>query len=625
VSALHRRVVAFTFAAAGALVIACGSSDRAGFDDVPGGAPDGAGAGAFGSTDAGEGEGGICTTCSDDGTQVTTCDGTVLRQCQPGLYCGGTDCLPPCDAARANKASVGCDYRVIHMSGEGHSQGGCLVAFVANTWNTPVHITASFDGKPIDVGQYAKIPQGKGPSTTYAPYDPVKGLDPSEVAILFLAADPADHGTTGVAAQCPVPPAIASNDSYVHYYNSVFTGRAPSFSIKTDYPVVAYQMMPYGGGWAATTGATLLLPTSAWDTNYVGAMAYRSGKWGIIDLPASMAIVADEDNTKVTIAPTAAIASGYNVEATPANVPISYTMKSGEFIEFIQNDDLSGSIVQSDKPIAVYAGHTALRVPYDADYSDHAEQQLPPIRALGSEYAAASFRDRYVGVAEKRHWRLIGVVDGTMLSIDPPVPGVPSSMARGEVVEFITDVEFVVKSQGNDHPFLLLTYMSGSYALEGLGVGGVGDSDCVRIVPGEQYLKHYVFFTDPTYPETNLVIVRKKGKSGFADVELDCAGNLSGWAPIGSGGQYEFTRIDLSRHNFQAQGACDNGRHEMKSTEQFTVTVWGWGSPETRANATDGMPCDQTKRDNSCDVSYGYPAGENLKPINRVTVVPTPH
>src|SRR5262249_5210761 len=158
----------------------------------------------------------------------------------------------------------------------------------------------------------------------------------------------------------------------------------------------------------------------------------------------------------------------------------------------------------------------------------------PPIRALGSEYAAASYRDRYEGLTEEHRWHVFGVVDGTTLTYDPPIPGAPSTLDRSEVQEFVSDKQFVVQSQGSDHPFLMLTYMSSSYALADVAIktgypgaaaiGGVGDSDCVRVVAGEQYLRRYVFFTDPTYPETNLVIVRRRGKTGFADVNLDCAG-----------------------------------------------------------------------------------------------------
>ena len=57
------------------------------------------------------------------------------------------------------------------------------------------------------------------------------------------------------------------------------------------------------------------------------------------------------------------------------------------------------------------------------------------------------------------------------------------------------------------HPFMLFTYMSGSQWTM-LQHSGYGDPDFVLSVPPQQYLNDYVFFTDPTYPETNLVIVR---------------------------------------------------------------------------------------------------------------------
>jgi IgGFc binding protein len=45
----------------------------------------------------------------------------------------------------------------------------------------------------------------------------------------------------------------------------------------------------------------------------------------------------------------------------------------------------------------------------------------------------------------------------------------------------------------------------------------------------QQFLARYVFFTDPTYGTTSVVLTRAKDKSGFADVTLDCIGTISGW------------------------------------------------------------------------------------------------
>jgi hypothetical protein len=176
-----------------------------------------------------------------------------------------------------------------------------------------------------------------------------------------------------------------------------------------------------------------------------------------------------------------------------------------------------------------------------------------------------------------------------------------------------------VKSQDAAHPFLLLGYMTGADSVAtGSNDQGYGDPDVVRMVPPSQYLSRYVFFTDPTYPETNLVVVRRAGPSGFADVTLDCAGVLGGWTPVGSSGQYEFTRTDLVRHDFQPQGNCDNGRHEMTSSQPFGLWIWAWGGPESQ-----GGVCQPGSPNYSCYVSYGYPAGEGLAVLNDVTFPPT--
>jgi hypothetical protein len=571
----------------------------------------------------GDGGPGCSAQCTPDETHVVDCAGNVVATCAANQRCGAGTCMAPCDAAVANKSSVGCEYFANALAAEGQGFGGCFVAFIANTWTAPVHIQATWNGQAIDLGTFAKVPKGTGLGITYGTYDPTNGLPPDEVAILFFSNDPVQHGSDKPPVACPVPAALGL-DAQIHDGNRLETGRGHAFHITTDAPVVSYQMMPFGGGSAATTGATLLLPTSAWDSNYVGATAFHVASVGGVTIPPTMAIVAKDDGTQVTILPTQPIAQGLGgVQGAPANQPVTYTMQAGTSIEFMQNEDLTGSPITSNKPISVFAAHMGMQVPFDQAWVDHAEQQLAPVRALGSEYPAVSYRDRMPGHAEHRLWRIVGAVDGTALTFEPTVSGAPAAASLGSVAEFESDDPFVVRSQDAQHPFMLFTYMSGSTTISSdILHDGYGDPDFVRIVPGLQFLSRYVFFTDPTYPETNLVVVRRRGDNGFSDVTLDCAGTLGGFQPVGSGVDYEFTRVDLSRHNFEAQGNCNNGRHEMTSDQPFGLYVWGWGSGETRPNTT--QPCDDTQRDNSCDVSYGYPAGENVSPINAVVVPPVP-
>jgi hypothetical protein len=158
-----------------------------------------------------------------------------------------------CAAAEANHSSIGCEYYAVDMdAASGPPQDACFVVFVANTSSSPVHITTQWNGQSIDLSQYAKLPVGVGQSLSYGPFDPTAGLDPGKVALLFLAYAP----QLGNVA-CPVPAAISDPSAQTNG-----TGIGHAFHIATDEPVVAYQMLPYGGGKAAATGASLLLPTS---------------------------------------------------------------------------------------------------------------------------------------------------------------------------------------------------------------------------------------------------------------------------------------------------------------------------------------------------------------------------
>ena len=122
----------------------------------------------------------------------------------------------------------------------------------------------------------------------------------------------------------------------------------------------------------------------------------------------------------------------------------------------------------------------------------------------------------------------------------------------------------------------------------------MGDEEFVNILPPAQWLTSYVFFTDPTYSTTNLVVTRK---APFQDVTIDCLGTISGWKPVGTSGMYEITNVDLQRGT--PVGTCTNGRHTATSTGAFNVMVWGLDSA----------------------ASYAYPAGGNVGKINPIVVI----
>lgn len=497
--------------------------------------------------------------------------------------------MSACAAADANHSSIGCDYYSIDMDGaEGPPKGGCYTMFVANTSRDQAHLNLKWDGVTMDLSKYAKKPIGAGQSLTYGAYDPTAGLSPGEVAIIFLVQVP---GFMHVA--CPVQAALASGVQISG------TGLGKAFHLQTDMPVVAYQMLPFGGGAAAATGASLLIPSSAWGNNYIAVSAMDTDgptpPIPVMDGP-SHNIVAREDNTTVTIRPKSAIGAGGGMPAGAANAPYTFTLNQGQYAQITQFAPLSGSPITADKPIGVFGGHTIMSI--DRCCGDHGEQMLAPVQALGSVYVAAPHPDRKPG-GEPRVFRIYGAVDGTTLNYDPPNVG-PAQVNQGQMLEIRTPTPFTVRSQDDSHPFSMFTYMTGS---GDQGQGGIGDPDFVRLVPPPQYLFHYVFFTDPTYPFTNLTVVRSKKDSIFYDVDLKCMGNISTWQPVGTAGEYEIATVSMVDH-WNGLGGCNNGVQEMTSSGPFGVWVWGWGSEDTSTGW----------------VSYGYPAGEGVLPINDVVI-----
>ena len=218
-----------TFLLACVLLIACG----------PGGRGNGGGGG-------GDDDPGACPVCSEDKMSIVDCNGNVTA-CPPEQGCSNGACMPACEAAENNNSSIGCEYYAVDMdAAQGPPHDACFAVFIANTSQGQAHMNIDFNGSYINLAQYAKIPQGQGQNLTYGAYDPSTGLAPGQVAIVFLAYAPAGSPLMG-NVKCPVPAAIGTEAQIPG------NGIGKAFHIETDMPVVAYQMLPYGGGRAAAT------------------------------------------------------------------------------------------------------------------------------------------------------------------------------------------------------------------------------------------------------------------------------------------------------------------------------------------------------------------------------------
>jgi hypothetical protein len=550
------------------------------------------------------------------GERIYQC--SSLEQCEEnGAQENGAACVNPCLDSLGNNTSNGCEFYAVEMDTTQEVMGSCYAVFIVNQWRTgePAKIAVDRGGQALPIEQFARIPSGFGTGVTYTAFDPTKGLPANQIAVLFLSRDPNAVNSMypddpRVLAACPegVTPAVQA-DASLHG-----TGTATAFHIKTNVPVVAYQMLPYGGGRARVTGATLLLPTTAWDTDYVIANAYAAPLPSMISEPRAgptAVVIASQDQTHLWLNPTTAILAGGGVAGTAAGVPVEYTLSQGQYLQVTQGAELTGTAVQSDQPVGVIGGSTLVDLPLPTLRADTAEQMLPPVRALGSEYVAVRYRSRDTTMEESVPWRIVGTVDGTQLTYEPAAPpSAPTTLDAQQLAEFDTPGPFVVRSQDAQHPFYVASYMTGGQPYD-----GTGDPDFVNVVPPAQYLPRYTFFTDPTYPETNLVVVRMADpQSGtMPDVTLDCAGLLGGWTPVGTSGIYQFTRVDLSTGDFQGVNGCNNGVHVISASSfaaRFGVTVWGWGNDITWPGDDDTNPL-YTRW-----VSYGYPAGANFAPLN---------
>ena len=401
-----------------------------------------------------------------------------------------------------------------------------------------------------------------------------------------------------------------------------------AYKLTSTVPVTVYQFNPIlskeGAEYSFTNDASLLLPAHILgDATATPASTYLAVTMpherlrreclgslvGDQDAPSFVAIVATSPGTTtVEILPRGAIAAGGPFASTvPPGQRVSVTLSQFEvlqlasarygnpvtvtrqtpsldcflgfypyddtFYEYRQSD-LTGSVITSDKPIAVYAGADCRFVPFGEFACDHLEQQLPPFATWGNAYAAVRTQTPPGGNTSVGDvWRIVAAVDGTTLTFDPPSVQSNVTLGAGQWIELQTTSDFLVQSQDLDHPILVAQYMVGQDATGST----MGDPTMILAIPTAQYMNQYTFTTPTTIAQDYVNIVRPMG----ATIVLDGTPVGGPWFQIGTS-TFEAARISIG-----------DGTHSITGDKPFGITVYGYDEY----------------------VSYGYPGGLDLQSI----------
>src|SRR5262249_35018423 len=124
------------------------------------------------------------------------------------------------------------------------------------------------------------------------------------------------------------------------------------------------------------------------------------------------AVVGTQDGTHVTITPSVPYAGH------APGVPYTVTLNKGQAYQAAfgnYNDpDLTGTIIQADKPVAAFSGHAGLYLPADAPAVNPISQQLSRVARWGTHFFAPPLAARLRG----SFFRVVAATDNTHVSFN---------------------------------------------------------------------------------------------------------------------------------------------------------------------------------------------------------------
>lgn len=333
--------------------------------------------------------------------------------------------------------------------------------------------------------------------------------------------------------------------------------------IESEQPVTVYCLSKY----TDTADGFLAIPVNGLGMNYI-ALCYSGRNLDTVYYDSQIAITATEDNTNIHI----------DCPVNPGARPIPYDiiLNKGQVYQlcdvYSTKQDLTGTIITSDKPIAVFGGHRCSKIPVDYMAADFLVEQLPPTNSWATQYLTMPLGGRNIADT----YRIISAEDNTTVTVNStPVP----VLNKGQAVQFLSGNPQQILS---NKPVFVAQYANGmtfDYT--------TGDPFMMNIIPIDQFINNSKVVIPNGYSYNYLTIIVPNSAIGTVLLDGSII-NPSFFSSISSSG-YSGARILVMP-----------GLHTIIAPYNFGVWAYGFRDYE----------------------SYGFPGGTGIN-IYTSTVTPT--